>query len=961
MSKALNTRRWLWRAIVTTSLIPLMLVELGLVGAYLLSHQMMHEHHIATLEEESSKLLAQAMEREADLMEADLAGWERQATLLAEEARRALGRQVDTQQLAETLARHRLEPDGVYHAPDREGGAASFYSALTPPEQQNRRKVAQLATLDPLFAQLVESDPRIRQVYVNTFDSYNRLWPWFDARATYASDLNIPAFSFYYLADERHNPERQPVWTDAYIDPAGAGWMVSAVAPVYREGFLEGVAGLDITLNELIERLLSVELPWSGYAVLVGRDGKLLAIPPEGEDDFGITELTGNADATAVREDIVKPRHFNLRQLSDDPALREVLGEARGVLKSHLGDESRLLAWQELSGVGWTLLTVIDEDSAFAASNSLAAFFRDIGYLMIVGLAVFYGLLLVMSGYRSRKLSRTLVEPLHQLCRMAADIGARRPVAKPQFALSEFDMAGEALAAASREQQSALVALATEEGRLGLALDASGGTVLEYDIANDRLMLDEDVFHRLGLAPLPAVSMDYFHALIHPDDLVHFESQRLRTINGEETVGEAELRLRHADGSWRWVLMRGSVLLRNEAGEALHVFGVVLDIHHQKQTAAELERARDEAQRTQHAQSRLFSRVSHELRTPLNAILGFAELLQSEDKTCLSKQERGYLSEVARAADRLDGLFEDVLQLASLESGELKLECGPQSAARSLQRNAAQLMPYAIRAGVQLEMTEADAGVWLQADRRRLDQVLQNLIENAIKYNRRGGWVRLSAWVEGDWGCLEITDNGLGIAEERRDELFSPFARLGMEHSEIQGTGLGLTLSQELVSRMQGHIEVTSRAGEGSRFRVWLPGVDVQAHQAAVKRGLPDQAQLQRQLTLLLVGGDDDTRVYLDVLAEQLGNLELVSAQRHAQAMRLANEQCPTLLVCCSEGVSPDQASELLQRCRRLTGESGAEGYWIGPPPLPSGFRQRWQALPQVAEVWLALRRADSA
>lgn len=960
MGKAQDTRRWLWRAMITTSLVPLVLVELGLVGAYLLTHQLMHEHHIATLEGESSTLLAQAVEREARLVEADLAGWERQVALLAGETRRALEQPVDAQQIAASLRRHRREPSGIYHAPRDDGGAASFYSASTPSHMQDYRKVAQLATLDPFLEQLVSSDPRIYQAYVNTFDSYNRLWPWTNTQATYASDIVIPSFNFYYLADERNNPERQPVWTDAYIDPAGGGWMVSAVAPIYRETFLEGVVGLDITLEGLIDRLRSVELPWSGYAVLVGRDGTLLAIPPAGEGDFGIDELADADYADAIREDSFKPQRFRLQRLSDDPALDEVLAETHGVLQAQLSGGPRLLAWRELPAVGWTLLAVIDEASAFAASESLATLFRELGYLMIAGLVVFYLLLLGVTWWRSRSLTHTLVEPLQQLRDMAADIGAHRPVTKPHFGLREFDSVGDALVGASRERQGALAALAAEEERLRLAMDASGGAVWEYDIANDCLSMHANVFRMLGLESQSSISLRHFHALIHPDDLMHFESQRRCVIAGRVAVGEVEMRLHHADGHWLWVLTRGSVLERNEAGEALRAIGVVLDIHQQKRATAELERARDAAERTQRAQSRLFSRVSHELRTPLNAILGFADLLQSEGKARLSERERGYLIEVARAADRLDGLLGDVLQLASLESGELMLEYEPQAALRCLHRNAGQLMPRAARAGVRLEVADQVCSAWLLADRRRLDQVLQNLIENAIKYNRRGGWARLNAWSEGDGVCLEVVDNGLGISEERRGELFSPFSRLGMEHSDIRGTGLGLALSQELVRRMQGRIEVLSRLGEGSRFRIWLPRVDVQAHQAAVIRDLPAQARLARPLNMLLVSGDDRTRVRLEVLAEHLGDLTLTSAQRHAQAMRLANEQPPSLLVC-SDDIVRDQAAELLQRCCRLNAQAGVAGYWIGPPPLPPGFRQRWQQPPQVAEVWMALRGVDGS
>lgn len=958
MGKPLDTRRWLWRAMIKTSLIPLALAGVGLIGIYVVTYKLMYEHQVALLEEESSKLLSQVLERESRLMKADLKGWERQVELLADAAGRALHAPVGKARVVEELDRHRREPSGVYHAPFDDGRAASYYSALTPPAMQDQRKIAQLASLDPLMKGLVEGDTRVRQVYINTFDSYNRLWPWFDAQGTYDSHIDIPSFNFYFLADARHNPARRPVWTDAYVDPAGSGWMISAVAPVYSDRFLEAVAGLDITLEELIDRLLAVELPWSGYAMLIDGDGTLLAIPPAGQRDFDLMARGAAADTTPHKARF-SPRHFDLLQWSDDPVFNEVLAEQRGSVRTRLGGEPRLLAWHELEEVDWKLMAVIDETSAFVTGDSLGRAFRELGLWMVTGLLLFCLVTLAIIRQRSHALTRMLVAPLHRLQAMAADIGARRAVNKPSFRLSEFNEVGDALVNASQEREGALAALAAEKERLRLALDASGGAVWEYDILNDRLTMHESVFHMLGLEPVAAIPLASFQALIHPDDLPSFESQRRRAVAKKIAVGEIEMRLRLPDGRWLWVLTRGSVLRRDEAGEALYATGVVLNIHHRKRASAELERARDDASWAQHAQSRLFSRVSHELRTPLGVILGYTDLLQDSDKSRLDEQARVYLVEVARAAERLDELLEDMLQLASLESGELTIECTPQSALRCLRRNARQLSVRALRSGVQLEVDASATSTWLLGDRQRLDQVLQNLIVNAIKYNRPGGWIRLSAWAETDGVCLEVADSGQGIAEESRAELFQPFSRLGMEHSDIRGSGLGLALSMELVRRMQGRIEVVSRPGQGSRFQVWLPRVDVQVHQSAVNRALPVEARLERPLTMLLVCSDEETRIRMEVLAEHLATLTLSSTRRQARALRLVNEQPPDLLVC-GTPLELHQAAELLRRCRRLKGDPAVQGYWIGPPPLPEGFKQHWQQPPRMEDVWAALQQVGS-
>ena len=97
----------------------------------------------------------------------------------------------------------------------------------------------------------------------------------------------IPDYNFYYLADAEHNPSREVVWTDVYLDPAGQGWMMSAIAPVYRDTFLEGVVGIDITVGGILKEIGQLSVPWNGYAMLMSKDLNIMALPKAGEDDFG--------------------------------------------------------------------------------------------------------------------------------------------------------------------------------------------------------------------------------------------------------------------------------------------------------------------------------------------------------------------------------------------------------------------------------------------------------------------------------------------------------------------------------------------------------------------------------------------------------------------------------------------------------------------------------------------------
>ncbi len=176
-------------------------------------------------------------------------------------------------------------------------------------------RLERLATLDPLLRDVTLANPLIVQAYLNTHDSLNRIWPWIDAASVYDPGMNIPEFNFYYEADARHNPARAVVWTDAYVDPAGKGWLVSAIAPAYRGDLLEAVVGADVTIDRIVDDVLSQHVPWQGFLLLIGKSGTLLALPPQGEELFKLRELT----RTRLRERD-PGRHVQARGIQRLPA-----------------------------------------------------------------------------------------------------------------------------------------------------------------------------------------------------------------------------------------------------------------------------------------------------------------------------------------------------------------------------------------------------------------------------------------------------------------------------------------------------------------------------------------------------------------------------------------------------------------------------------------------------------------
>ncbi|GAA3910535.1 hypothetical protein GCM10022228_21890 [Halomonas cibimaris] len=241
------------------------------------------------------------------------------------------------------------------------------------------------------------------------------------------------------------------------------------------------------------------------------------------------------------------------------------------------------------------------------------------------------------------------------------------------------------------------------------------------------------------------------------------------------------------------------------------------------QVMTDLAQARDLAQRANQAKSEFLSSMSHELRTPLNAILGFAQLLSNSQRHPLNERQSRQVNQIEKSGQHLLSLINEVLDLAKIEAGRMSLSLENLALAQVIDDACQTLEPSADAAGIRLAFTPPPAGWQVHADYTRVKQVLFNLISNAIKYNSPGGSVEVAASSENDTLCIRISDSGPGIPEHRQHELFEPFNRLDAENGAIEGTGIGLAITRELIERMGGTIGVDSTPGSGSTFWFTLP------------------------------------------------------------------------------------------------------------------------------------------
>ena len=238
--------------------------------------------------------------------------------------------------------------------------------------------------------------------------------------------------------------------------------------------------------------------------------------------------------------------------------------------------------------------------------------------------------------------------------------------------------------------------------------------------------------------------------------------------------------------------------------------------HMAGQVETDVGRLRDVAE----LRAQVVATVAHELRGPLTPIIGYAEGLLEGDAGPLSADQREHAEIVARNAERIEHFIDDLLLLARMEAGQLELERGPVDLGALVKRLCHDCAPAADARGVGLSVAASE--VVVAGDARRLEQAVGNLVLNAIKYSRERGGVEIAVHAEGDEAVLAVTDSGVGIAAGELPRLGERFFRASTAHG-TSGTGLGLAVTTEIVERHGGRLEIESREGIGSTFRVRLP------------------------------------------------------------------------------------------------------------------------------------------
>lgn len=498
--------------------------------------------------------------------------------------------------------------------------------------------------------------------------------------------------------------------------------------------------------------------------------------------------------------------------------------------------------------------------------------------------------------------------------------------------------------------------LQESEARVQLLLDSTAEGVLGLDTKGCCSFANQACLRMLGYHDVAQLLNKSMHALMqhsysnsrpYPK-----EKSRIREayLEGKDVHCDSEV-LWRSDGSqfaveyWAYPIHKagdciGAVVTflditpRKQAEEALHQYRDQLENTVQQRTH-ELLHARDEALQANRAKSMFLANVSHELRTPMNAILGFSQLLDTED---LSESQADFVQEISLAGHHLLDLINEVLDLSSIEAGKLNLKFENSLLSELVMDCITMVQPMAMKKNIQIDnRIDAAEKMRLHVDRLRFKEVLVNLLGNAVKYNSKNGNIIINSQIANQGAIrINVMDDGPGMSVEQQELVFEPFNRLGAEYSDIEGTGIGLTIVKKLVSLMRGRVGVQSIPGQGCTFWIEYPLI-VEDGALATKhtqQGTTVIAKPAPQQSVLYVEDNPANLRLVQHIFERIEDVVLYLAPNAELGIELAKAKQPDLILLDINLPGMD-GYEALSRLRNLDATRGIPIIAVSAAAMP--------------------------
>ncbi|MGG6267256.1 PAS domain-containing protein [Leptolyngbya sp. AN03gr2] len=462
--------------------------------------------------------------------------------------------------------------------------------------------------------------------------------------------------------------------------------------------------------------------------------------------------------------------------------------------------------------------------------------------------------------------------------------------------------------------------LSENEERLRLALVAANQGLYDLNVQTGDTIVSPEYAQMLGYDPATFRETNVaWRARLHPDDAKRVSQVYISYVSGKTSDYRVEFRQRTKSGDWKWILSLGKIVAWDSEGQPLRMLGTHTDIDDRKAAEAEREQlllreqaAREEAEKANRIKDEFLAVLSHELRTPLNPILGWIRLLQTGRLDAARMQSA--FSTIERNAQLQTQLIDDLLDVSRILRGKLKLDAAPVNLETVINSAIDTVQLAAEAKSIQIETTLEPIGTVI-GDAGRIQQIIWNLLTNAVKFTPNQGrvTVRLTT-IEND-AQIQVIDTGKGIRAEFLPQVFERFQQADSSTTrQFGGLGLGLAIARQLVELHGGTITADSSGeGQGATFTVRFP-LNQSAQTVAPLIGLPEQSISLKDKQILVVDDEKDARELVQFILEQEGAIVTCAASA-IEVLQILKAKTIDLLV--SDIGMPDcDGYELLKQIR---------------------------------------------
>lgn len=420
--------------------------------------------------------------------------------------------------------------------------------------------------------------------------------------------------------------------------------------------------------------------------------------------------------------------------------------------------------------------------------------------------------------------------------------------------------------------------------RYNLAVDGSSDGIWDWDIVKNKVYFSARWKSILGYNP-DEVKDDFevWKKLVHPQDLPKFLKTLKDYLTGKIHTYEPEYRMKHKNGSWVWILARAAALW-NEEGAPYRMAGSHTDITLRKLQESEIIKSREEAEKAAAVKSEFLSNMSHEIRTPMNAIIGLTNILM--DRGFKGKDYEN-LKAIKFSANNLLVIINDILDFSKIEAGKLTIENIDFDLKEMMSSLYNSFNFIAEDKGLKLKFKiDKDVPDVIKGDPVRINQILVNLINNAIKFTPSGS-VTVYVHCENSFIVFNIRDTGIGISELNRKKIFQSFTQAYSDTSrKYGGTGLGLAITKRLVALMKGKIGLKSEVGIGSEFIISIPLIS--GDSSNIKQKVSNQKEVVdlTGMNILLAEDNEMNKYVIQQMLKRLNaNVQLADNGREALSL----------------------------------------------------------------------------